>query len=267
MGILSYQNFCEFVAKEFQTVVLQSGSERRIGVCGSANDVIFYIQRDLNTVNNSIARENLTYDKAVKTITELTLETTSLLYAIGADHILWRHWSSLTAFGMFLQKKFFQAAQYATLAGEWDFIKILPSRSVNSQQISDRVLSMLLSGNFDDNVAAVENAIDEEDNAWLELAKSIPAKDHSQTEAALKKIANFWIAEDDDWVNFHPRSYPDFETPVCAAAALARHYGFIPTSLTPDEFSFLEAGLAVPEPSPMFPDIFSLPESSKISAV
>jgi len=38
------------------------------------------------------------------------------------------------------------------------------------------------------------------------------------------------MAEDeDDWMRFHPRSYPDFEAPACAVVAIARHHGFIPT--------------------------------------
>ncbi|MBR8835450.1 MAG: hypothetical protein DSM106950_15865 [Stigonema ocellatum SAG 48.90 = DSM 106950] len=76
------------------------------------------------------------------------------------------------------------------------------------------------------------------------------------------------MAEDEDeWMNFHPRSYPDFETPACVVAAIARHHGFTPTELTPEQYNFLEAGLAIPEPSPMFPNIFSLPASSIASTV
>jgi hypothetical protein len=267
MGILNYQNFCVFVAQEFKKITLPSEAERRIGVFEYSTDIMHYLQRDLNTVEGWISEERLTWEKAAKSITELVIETTSLLYAVGAEHIVWRHWSSLTAFGMFLQGKMIQAAQYAVLGGEWNFIQSLPPTPVKSQQISEQVFWMLVKGNF---TAAnlPESTSNEEDNAWLQLAQSIPAQDHRQTEEALKEITNFWMAEDeDDWMNFHPRSYPDFETPVCAVAALARHYSFTPTSLTPEQYSFLEAGLAIPEPLPMFPNIFYLPESSKASAV
>lgn len=267
MGILSHQDFCEFVAQEVEKITLPSVSERRIGISEYATDVIHYIQRDLNTVKSLITEEKLSWEKATKSITELVLEITSLLYAVGAEHTVWRHWSSLTAFGMFLQGKMIQVAQYAVLGGEWDFIQSLPATPVKSQQISEQVFWMLVKRNF---TAAnlPESTSNEEDNAWLQLAQSIPAQDHSQTEEALKEIANFWMAEDEDeWMNFHPRSYPDFETPICAVAALARHYGFTPISITPEQYSFLEAGLAIPEPSPMFPNIFCLPESSKVSAV
>jgi hypothetical protein len=261
MGILSYQNFCLFVAQEFQKITLPSASERRIGVSEYASEILQYIQRDLNSAESLISEKSLTWENASKSITELVSEITSLLYAAGAEDTVWRHWSSLTGFGMFLQGKNQQAALYAVLGGEWDFLTILPAIPVKSKQISEQVLWMLVTGKSILNLpASISN---EEDNAWLQLAESIPAHDHRQTEEALKEIADFWMAEgEDDWMNFHPRSYPDFEAPVCAVAAIARHHGFTPTSLTPEQYSFLEAGLAIAEPSPMFPNIFSLPASS-----
>jgi hypothetical protein len=265
MGILSYQTFCIFVTQELQVIRLPSGAERRIGASEYADDIIGYIQRDLNSVNSLLNEENLIWQEAVKSITALALETTSLLYAVGAEHTLWRHWSSITAFGLFLQKQFLQSAQYAVIGGEWDLLKILPLIPIKGQQISDQVLWQLVNENFVSNLP--ESTSNEEDNAWLQIAQSIPHKNYSQTEAALKEIANFWIGENDDWMNFHPRSYPDFETPACAVAALARHYGYVPTSLTPEQLSFLEAGLAIPEPLPMFPHIFSLSASSTTSPV
>lgn len=98
------------------------------------------------------------------------------------------------------------------------------------------------------------------DRAWLVLAKSIPEKDHGKTETALKVIADDWIdLTEGDCMNFHPYSFPDFETPVCAAAALARRSGFIASSLNHDQYQFLEPGLATPEPTPLVSRYFGLP--------
>lgn len=266
MGILSSQNYCLFVAQEFEKITLPSAPERRVGASLAATNVINYIQRDLNNIHILINEKSLTWEKAAQSITDLVLETTSLLYAIGAEHTVWRHWSSLTALGMFLQGKIIQAAQYASLGGEWDFLKNLPPTPIKSKQISEQVIWMLVKGNFTANLP--ETTSNEEDNAWLQLAESIPAQYHSQTEKALREIANFWMAEDDsEWMNFHPRSYPDFETPACAVAAIARYHGFTPISLSAEEYSFLETGLAIPEPSPIFQNIFSLPVSSTPQAV
>jgi hypothetical protein len=266
MGILNYQNFCVFVAQEFEKITLPSAPSRRVGVSEHATNVIDYIQRDLNDIHCLISEESLTWENATQSIAELALETTSLLYAIGAEHPVWRHWSSLTAFGMFLQGKIIQAAQYASLAGEWNFLQSLQVTPIKSKQISEQVFWMLVKGNFTANLP--ETTSDEEDNAWLQLAKSIPARYHRQTEEALREIANFWMGEDEDeWMNFHPRSYPDFETPACAVAAIARYHGFTPISLSAEEYSFLEPGLATPEPSPIFQNIFSLPLSSTAQTV
>jgi hypothetical protein len=265
MGILNHENFCVFVTQEFEKMTLPTASVRRMGVSEHASDVMYYIQRDISTVNSLITEGQLSWEKASQSVTDLALEITSLLYAAGANHTVWRHWSSLTAFGMFLIKKTIESAQYAALGGEWDFLKILPSIPAKSQQISDRVFWMLVNGESVGNLP--ESASNDEDNAWLQLGKSIPAQNHRQTEEALKVIADFWMAEDEEeWMNFHPRSYPGFEAPVCAVAAIARHHGFTPTSLSQDQYQFLEPGLAIPEDPPMFPTIFSLPASQTASA-
>ncbi|MFM7371042.1 MAG: hypothetical protein ACKO2Z_25300, partial [Sphaerospermopsis kisseleviana] len=112
-----------------------------------ANDIISYIERDLNTVHSLISLESSTWENGAKSTTDLALEITSFLYAIGAQHRVWRRWASLTAFGLFLQGKFLEAAQYACFGGEWEFIKILPSTTLKSQQISDQVFWKLVHPN------------------------------------------------------------------------------------------------------------------------
>ncbi len=265
MGILNCETFCAFVALEFEKLTMPTGPVRRIGVQEHASDVMHYIQRQLSAVDTLVNEGSLSLEEASSSLTELVLEITSFLYAAGAEHHVWRHWSSLTAFGMFLAGQLHEAALYAVLGGEWDFLKVFPAKPVKSKQKADRVTWMLALGQP---VADLpESSDDKYDNAWLQLAQSIPAQDHRKTEEALKAIANSWMAEyEGDWMNFHLHSYPDFETPACAVAAIARHQGFTPTSLSADQYSFLEAGLAIPEPPPLFPNYFSLPASPKESA-
>src|SRR5206468_3997897 len=71
--------------------------------------------------------------------------------------------------------------------------------------------------------------------------------------AALSELARFWMLEDEEWDRFHPRSYPDFEPEVCAAARLARRRGYVPAHLDPEAARFLEPGLADGEPEPLPP--------------
>ncbi|MEH1804753.1 hypothetical protein [Nostoc sp.] len=264
MTILNHKNFRSFVKAEYQKLQRPTGQARRrgvekvVGMPGSGGS--------LEAVEELLKEGIYNEEEACSNITEAVLELTSFLYSAGAEHQIWRRWSSLTAFGMFLTAEIHQAAQYAVLGGEWEFLKVLPAKPLTSQEVSERVLWTLVISQADPNLPNTET--DSEDDAWLHLAKSIPAQDHRNTEAALKTIADFWMEElEGEWINFHLGSYPDFHTPACAVAALARHYGFTPISITPEQYSFLEAGLAISEPSPMFPNIFSLPESSKVSAV
>jgi hypothetical protein len=259
MAILEHDAFQEFVAQEFKKTTIPAGPARRLGAQEHSAEVMRYIRRDLHDVGRLHKEESISLEKATNSITELVLELTSFLYAAGADHRVWRRWASLTAFGMFLTGQIHEAAQFAILGGEWNFLKVLPAMPVKSKQVSDLVLWILVWSKPIQDLP--ESARDDEGNAWLQLMQSIPAQDHRRTEEALKNIANFWMAENEgDWMNFHPRSYPDFHTPVCAAAAIARHQGFMPTSLTQEQYRFLEAGLAISEPPPMFPTHFSLPE-------
>jgi hypothetical protein len=76
----------------------------------------------------------------------------------------------------------------------------------------------------------------------------------ARTERALCDLVEWWWDEDEgDWVNFHPYSYPDYDAPLCAAAAIAKHRGYVPQNLPPDVMRYLEAGLADGIPEPLYP--------------
>ncbi|MEH2064480.1 MAG: hypothetical protein V7K50_19830 [Nostoc sp.] len=266
MVILNYETFRSQVSQELNRIVIPQGQVRKLGALEYADSFTDYIQSNLNSVDDLLRDGGLTFKEASESVTNRVLQITSFLYSVGAEHTVWRHWSSLTAFGLFLNGDIHNAAQYAVLGSEWDFVKILPNQPVMSQQVSEQIIWYLIAGYPAPEVSA--NIDDEEEDSWLKLSQSIPTRNHRETEEALKVIADYWIGESEgDWINFHPNYYPEFEPSVCAAAALARHYGFEPTSLTPEQYSFLEAGLAIPEPSPMFSKIFTVPESSTASVI
>lgn len=167
---------------------------------------------------------------AITMLAKLVNEFTSFLYAVGANHNQWRHWAGLTAFGLFLSAEIHDAAKYAALGGEWEFLQVFPEQPINTQQNADKVTWALITGKP---VSTIMPSQDEYGNDWLMLFQSLRAKDYINTEKYLKSIADFWIEESgDDWNSFSYGRYPVFETPICAVAALARHQGFIPTSLT-----------------------------------
>ena len=192
---------------------------------------------------------------ATRMLTGLLGEFSSNLYALGASTEVWRHWTSLTAFGLYLSCNIQRAANYAALGGEWAFIKALPNKPFNTLQTGDLVAWSIVSGNPLPQI----DLPDQFDNVWFNLAHGIIKQNHSTTEESLKGIADFWMEETGGaWKTFLYGRYPVFETPICAVAAVARRNGFTPTSLTKDQSNFLEPGLAIREPDPMFPSMFSI---------
>ncbi len=259
MTVLTEENFQEIVLAEYDVLEEPTGISRRHGAEDGAG--MWAAMGRLDGIYELLENGKIDTDKATKDITDAILELASSLYAAGAEHELWRHWISLTCFGMYLSGQIHQAAQYAAIAGEWDFIQVLPPSPVTSQQVSEKVIWQLLGGQPTPNFPnLLSNQIDADDTAWLTLIESIPNRDNENTEAALKTIAAFWMSELEDWMDYIPDNYPYFQPTACAAAALARHHGlFTSTSFSAEEYNFLEAGLALSKPSPMYPNIFSLP--------
>jgi hypothetical protein len=92
---------------------------------------------------------------------------------------------------------------------------------------------------------------------WLDIEAGIITGMNDITEKELKSLAEFWMPETrGEWKKFNYGYFPVFDTPVCAVAAIARKNGFAPSGLSDDEYSFLEAGLAIPEPDPLYPGYF-----------
>jgi hypothetical protein len=251
MGYLSYSTLYDRVKIDSSQIIIASDSVRRLGADQFQDKILPDFKRRLDSIDKLLAESRVNLSNATTMLTSLVNEFTSLLYSVGVSHNVWRHWSAVTAFGLLLSGEIARSAQYAALGNEWEFIKTLPDVKINSQQESDLVTWMLLTGKPLSTIPKLE---DERRNPWLRLARSIPSQDHETTEESLKIIADFWIEETGgDWNNFYYGRYPVFETPICAVAALARHQGFVPTSLNSEQYRFLEAGLAELEPFPMFP--------------
>lgn len=182
--------------------------------------------------------------------TERSLELTSYLYVAGASHQAWRRWSALTALGLALQDKRLDAAAYAAIAGEWALVERMRSLPAGRTSMPGNLWPTL----HGTSPVPPPSGGSELDQAWYDLAAAVPTGDHEQVEAGLRRIVEWWWEEDEgDWVNFHPYSYPDFDAPVCAAAASAKHRGYVPRQLSVDVQRYLDAGLADGYPEPLYP--------------
>lgn len=218
-------------------------AERRIGAKDYATNVKQWILSEFESTKTLYQNSEINEKKAIGHLVETALETTSFLYAVGATHRVWKRWCSLTAAGMLMLENTHQAVLYAAISGDWKLLHQSPTYILNSKQVSDQVLCTLLTDAVIPDLP--EETEDEFDQAWLQLLHSIPSQNHTLTEDSLKTIADFWMGEDDngDWINFHPHSYPDFDSPACAITALARKYGYQPINLTDEQYNYLEAGL------------------------
>jgi hypothetical protein len=251
---LNQETFLSLLKQEFSQLSIPHAPVRRIGAEDGAG--ISSASGSIDGVFELLTEDEIDEEEALNELAEAAIEIASSLYSSGAEHQVWRRWCAIAAFGLFLTDQIRQSIQYAVLAEEWEFLKILPLTGGVSKQIPEQVIWLLVGGCLTTELPTLGR--DSEDNAWLALAQSIPAGQHDVTETALKDIADFWIAElEDSWQNYQPGGYPDFNPQVCAVAALARHNGFFLTSFTAEQYSFLEAGLATSERPNLFLQYFS----------
>lgn len=250
-------NYRARFAVEFAAIEAPSGPVRRRGIEGYARDELPAIEQELLAIDRIDRTRPGKLHAAACGLTDLTLRLASFLYAAGADHCLWRRWTALTAFGMYLTGRLPEAAIYGILAGEWRFVEVLPPTETDDRHVSDRVIWRLAGRRPVPHLP--ERGEDDFSDAWIQLAYSAAFGDHPRTERCLAAIADDWIGmSDGDWREFHPEA-TSFEPTACAAAALARHKGYVPQELTPEQWDFLEPGLVTPEPPPLYPDYVELP--------
>ncbi|MFF0451357.1 hypothetical protein ACFYT4_34170 [Streptomyces sp. NPDC004609] len=220
-------------------LVASAGPRRRAAPEGRFADSLSLIRDSVDWLAQS--RQDIGIDDSVSQAHEISLEITSTLYASGAGHPTWRRWSSLASWGYALLGDVSGALPYAVLGGDRSHLEGLRTVPV-PQALPDRVVRELALGTGASPLGP--QPADAVDGAWLGLAVSIPRKDHRGTEASLRTLAEFWIAEDEEWDLFLLRGYPCFDPCVCAAAALARQGGYRPRELTRDALAFLGPGLA-----------------------
>lgn len=185
---------------------------------------------------------------------DLPIELASLLFAAGAPHPQWRSWASRAAGGLLEAAEARSACVWAVLAHDESLIRRMPKAAEPGTRPGDVVWWLAtcwprLPADVASEAprhAAPDGSVE---SAWAALVHSVPAADHATTGRALRRIADFWLDEDEDWDEFHPHSYPDFEPEPNAAAALAARSGWQPEDWPADAVRFLEAGLA---PGPPF---------------
>jgi hypothetical protein len=180
---------------------------------------------------------------------DLCFEIASILFAAGAEHADWRWWARQAATSLLEYGDAQSAASWAVLTGDDGLVGKLPGAPEPGHRPKSVVwwlAKALLSGQADNNrpeASGVEPQ-DSVDAAWTKLARAIPVGDHPATNDALRTITDFWMGEDEDWQAFHPRSYPEFEPELNAAATLALRSGWAPVNWQQDALLFLEPGLA-----------------------
>ena len=207
---------------------------------------------------------------------DLALELSSYLYAGGAPHPTWRRWSALVALGQALATHHFEAAAYAALAGEWPLVAALTSRPPGRSSMPGQLWTLLRDAAGDTagdtagggaaghgGRAGPVRVGDELDEDWDALVGAVRDGDAGRAGAGLRNLVEWWWEEDEgDWVEFHPFSYPDYDAPLCAAAAVVRHRGLDVGELPPDVARYLEAGLADGWPEPLYPSRSPFPGSA-----
>jgi len=255
MGLLTLNSFLSRVREDLESLGRPVGQPRRVGVMDEFDSCL----SDIKTVATEIIEHASEQgeSKTLEYLEDYLIDLTSLLYAAGSPHKVWRRWSALSAFSQALMNRYCSAALYAALGGEWTAIEQIPRVSTENTSFEVQVI-WYLSGKCD-RAPTLDNHNDPDACAWLSLVQSIPHLDHSQTESALVAIAEFWIGElGDTWDHYDREAYPAFHAPACAAAAIARHHGYTPMELSSTQYRFLEPGLATAEPNSLVPSIWNL---------
>jgi hypothetical protein len=249
---VTFEQFRSLLMLEFEALTVPEAPPRRIG--GEDGAGISFASGALECVARLLTENRIDSKKATEEWTATAIEIASSLFASGGAHHLWRRWAAISAFGSFLCNQIQQSAYYAMLAQEWEFLETLTVYPSTSQDLPAQVIWRLVGGELP--IALPGVGKHDYDNAWIALIQSIPSGQHDVTESSLKCLADFWMAELEDWEYYLPGDYPDFDPEICAVASFARLHGFNATSLTADQAKFLEAGLAVSEHCPFYPRLF-----------
>jgi hypothetical protein len=230
------------LAERAGSLVLPNAPHRRDAPEAAFELALRSIQRAIADIDRR--RDDIDEDEAQYARIDLCLEAASMLFAAGSSPSEWRWWAAHAA-GTLLERGDMEAAATWAVVAHAQRIRARLPRPPDSLDRPARVVWWLASGpSVPDADIAPPSAGNDLTAEWTTLLRSVPAADHEATGKALRRITDFWLDEDEDWDEFHPWSYPDFEPEVNAAAALARERGWEPTDWPDDAILFLEAGLA-----------------------
>lgn len=258
------------IRHELERLVVPAGPARRREV------------RDLGYLLRVIRNGILWVDKAVSdggyptrdgavAACERAREVTSLLYAAGADHDEWRHWSALSSFGLMLVAAgqngddgghLSQSIQYTVLAGEWELAAAMSQvPPPQFERYADYVVWALAVGRSDIELPSPGDNDDAAD-VWRSFADAMTRHNRNATTLALDTIADVQMdAFGDDWERFVAWEHPLFDLTAAAGAALARHRGLVTDHFSALSRRYLEPGLAAPEPTPLYPKEWTEPSA------
>jgi hypothetical protein len=248
---LTAPGFLALLADESALLCAPLGLPRRTGVEEHMPDLLEGIGDDIRSVSAAVEKSRYSPEDALETGTHHALEMTSLLYASGAAHAVWRRWASLSAFGRFLLFATLDGLQCAILAQEWVVLDALPERRPDMNFVSEEVIWAVASDDRDFEPRHSDD--DRMSLEWLRLYDGIMSGDEKAVGFALHALIEIDADEfGDHWERYLPWDYPVFDPSLCSVVSLARRRNLMPRGLDDHDRWFLEPGLADEAPEPLF---------------
>ena len=217
---MTTRDLVHVVRAELESVGPLTGTARRHDADRAAASAVDAVLADARYLEHAVTSGSSSTDEATASAAQLALETTSLLYAAGADHRRWRRWASLSAFGLLLHNEPVEAMQYALLAGETDMAAAFACAPPATHTFGERVVWAF--GTGDDEIGTPEPT-DWAGAAWRSLFEAVRDHHRARTELALETIVELHVdLYGENWDRFEWRGYPMFDPLAGAAAAVAR---------------------------------------------
>ena len=222
---MTTRDLVHVVRAELESVGPLTGTARRHDADRAAASAVDAVLADARYLEQAVTSGSSSIDEATASAAQLALETTSLLYAAGADHRRWRRWASLSAFGLLLHNEPVEAMQYALLAGETDMAAAFACAPPATRTFGERVVWAF--GTGDDEIGTPEPT-DWAGAAWRSLFEAVRDHHRARTELALETIVELHVdLYGENWDRFEWRGYPMFDPLAGAAAAVARRGGLV----------------------------------------
>jgi hypothetical protein len=275
MSAIDAARYVGLVRQQADALEVPTGPPRRRNV-RDVERVLQVTRNDLAWIDEAVAAGQHPVPTAAEAACGRAREVTSLLYAAGAQDQAWRHWASLSAFGLLLTtvghepcddghvgENTAEAVQYAVLAGEWRLAGALPHDPPRAEYYAESVVWALGVGETDLQPPAAAVGDDAAD-VWWSFFTAVAERNPGATTLALHTITEVHIdLFGDGWERFVEWDYPLFDPMAGAGAALARHHGLVTDDLSDLDRRYLDPGLAAGEPPPLYPEHW--PEPSPVT--